>query len=172
MLPRSQDTYFIACFKQSVLNLRRRKSMTSQSLSRRKPVIPKLDLSTAIESRRSFVSDPDGSSMELLEREAPYSLGFRSSHTAPTEAAFGKCLAIWPIFDSIAESLHFRDMFSLCLVSKALRQGIINATGSIDYLRDQTCRGNVKSSCWCCRKQICDVRPRKPFGLMKYLFSC
>lgn len=60
----------------------------------------------------------------------------------------------------IASRLHYADIVSLSLASKALRQVIfppyIRAAKS-EMLRIQCCEDGTKTECWICRSQICRV---------------
>ena len=136
-----------------------RNRKTSQSLTERKPVLPRIAFPTNPDSRSP------GSSIELMAGEPPSyeesfvppCLDFKDSYTTRVEAAFRRCLGICPIFDSLTRALHCRDLSNLSLVSKAIRQGMVNADG---FPSRSTCDGGIASSCWACRRQICNVRTR------------
>jgi hypothetical protein len=74
-------------------------------------------------------------------------------------------ILLYDILLLIAPKLHYVDLVNLSMVSKLVRAAMFpvsEAYGKERELRLYSCYGNVKSVCWICDIQICNVGYRNP----------
>ena len=61
---------------------------------------------------------------------------------------------------TIAANLHYSDIASLSLASKSMHRAIYphsSRNDRIELLQIAACQGGIKSECWCCGREICNV---------------
>jgi hypothetical protein len=67
------------------------------------------------------------------------------------------------IIISIAQNLHYSDIISLSLVSRASYHGVFNGSSSTlrsarhALIKAVACETGSKAECWCCKAEICNV---------------
>jgi hypothetical protein len=60
----------------------------------------------------------------------------------------------------VSQYLHYVDLVSLGMTSKAIRKVIFpsaNVGNTVEMYRKYSCEGAIKSRCWICNRQICKV---------------